>query len=74
MSKPYEHRSEQPCWTCAKAYGGCSWSKNFTPVPGWIAEKRRYTEKEFSDRRKNVDRVTYAIEYCPEFERENRYG
>ena len=30
------------CWTCGRAYGGCSWSryKVQKPVPGWIAERR----------------------------------
>ena len=27
------------CWTCGRAYGGCSWSryKVWKPVPGWTA-------------------------------------
>lgn len=29
----------QPCWTCKNCYGGCEWSRDFQPVPGWIAEK-----------------------------------
>lgn len=28
----------QPCWDCANAYGGCSWSAKGEPVPGWKAE------------------------------------
>ena len=30
------------CWTCGRAYGGCSWSryKVQEPVPGWTAERR----------------------------------
>lgn len=30
------------CWTCGRAYGGCSWSryKVQKPVPGWSAERR----------------------------------
>lgn len=28
----------QPCWTCRKCYGDCSWSrKDPEPVPGWDA-------------------------------------
>ena len=30
---------EQICWTCKNACGGCSWSRNLTPVEGWKAEK-----------------------------------
>lgn len=25
------------CWQCKNATGGCSWSKDFTPVAGWNA-------------------------------------
>lgn len=27
------------CWDCKNACGGCSWSKNFTPVEGWKITK-----------------------------------
>lgn len=26
------------CFDCAKAGGGCSWSRDYVPVPGWRAE------------------------------------
>ena len=26
------------CWECKRAYGGCSWSRDFVPVEGWEAE------------------------------------
>ena len=26
------------CFDCRKALGGCSWSRDFIPVPGWTAE------------------------------------
>ena len=29
------------CFDCKKACGGCSWSKNFTPVKGWLANKTK---------------------------------
>lgn len=45
------------CWQCAKsANGGCSWSKSFTPVKGWVAEKK----------------TSYHVKECPEFVREAR--
>ena len=56
-------QSQQLCWDCKKATGGCSWSKNFTPVPGWTAEK--ICSVAYND----VVRETYSITACPEFER-----
>lgn len=52
------------CWDCQKATGGCSWSRNFTPVEGWEAELIPYQPWKnkhinFSD--------TYHITKCPEF-------
>lgn len=46
---------ENPCWTCQKACGGCSWSRSFSPVPGWTAEK--------------TPRGGWHITACPEFVR-----
>jgi len=34
-SKTYE---KTICWDCRNATGKCSWSKDFTPVAGWVAE------------------------------------
>lgn len=31
---------ETLCWNCSNAYGQCSWSKDFTPVEGWNAERK----------------------------------
>lgn len=44
----------QLCWTCAKACGGCAWSRRFDPVPGWKAERTR---------------MGYSILACPEYEK-----
>lgn len=51
-----QHTGEQPCWTCAKAYGGCSWSRSFVPVEGWEAKP----SKTHAD--------GYRIVRCPEYE------
>lgn len=49
----------QLCTTCARAYGLCSWSKDFEPVDGWKAERTFDVDgKEFS----------YKIEECPLYE------
>ena len=33
-----EMESEQLCWRCRNACGGCSWSREFKPVEGWDAK------------------------------------
>ena len=54
----------QPCWTCKKCYGGCSWSrKDPEPVPRWDATP---TVKKGS-RTASIMR-SYAIHSCPEYE------
>lgn len=59
----YTASNFQPCWTCTKACGGCSWSKDFKPVPGWIAEKRYIPSNgELAE--------TYKIISCPEYIKE----
>lgn len=52
-------RPLQLCWNCQKAVCGCSWSRNFAPVPGWTA-----TKTEFS----------YHIKECPEFVADRKRG
>ena len=66
-------KHSQLCWDCQKACGGCSWSRDFTPVPGWKAKPtkiisyttngsgRRATKKKFY-----ID--SFAVYECPEFE------
>ena len=51
--------AQQPCETCQKYAGGCSWSRDFTPVLGWDATP---TEK-----RGSVVIHSYAIHHCPEY-------
>lgn len=55
----------QLCWDCVKYAGGCSWSRDFTPVPGWDATP---TVKTCGQRPLH----SFAIRGCPEFEREVR--
>lgn len=57
----------QPCWDCAKACGGCTWSEKLEPVPGWVAKKRVRYHKANGQM---LEDVSYAIKYCPEFEPE----
>ena len=51
-------KSKQPCWTCTKCYGDCSWSFDFTPVKGWKAKRTI----------KKDGLKSYKIEYCTEYE------
>lgn len=69
--RPRNVESKQPCWTCKKACGGCSWTEvgpdgrvKFEPIPGWDAEK--------SVRSRDGKTVmeSYQINYCPEYEQE----
>jgi len=46
-----------PCIDCAKAGGKCSWSRDFIPVKGWVADK-------IAD--------TYEIISCPEFDLDDK--
>lgn len=62
--------SDQPCWDCKKALGGCSWSLDFTPVEGWIATPTYKAGGTRSDGTRYPPMKSYQIEYCPEFERE----
>lgn len=54
------------CWECEKCGGRCSWSKDLTPVKGWVAEETNVPEY-IAALEKIVPNVT-VIE-CPEFVR-----
>ena len=63
--KPYKItrvKSEQPCWTCKKYCGGCSWSKNLTPVEGWAANPTTIHHE------KGRIITSFEIISCPEYE------
>ena len=51
-------RRESLCFLCGNACGGCSWSRDFTPVEGWDAEptigKSHHTKSWF-------------VKACPEY-------
>lgn len=57
VNQPFT-KSDQLCWDCAKRTGGCSWSRNFTPVKGWMATP---VHKIDAGREAN----TYSITACP---------
>lgn len=58
-------KHKQLCWDCEKACGRCSWSKNFTPVPGWKAIPTKIQADNHS-KYTHVD--SFDIYECPEFE------
>lgn len=52
--------NEHLCWHCQNVCCGCSWSRCFKPVNGWIAEQTiiKDSTKDFS---------SYKVHKCPEF-------
>ena len=56
------YKSQQLCWKCRKAAGGCSWSDRLEPVEGWTAKKAviKNSPKDYIR--------SYEILECPEFE------
>ena len=45
------------CWSCGRACGGCSWSREFKPVKGWEAVPTRIHDE--------VD--SYHVIHCPKY-------
>ena len=64
--------TSQPCWTCQKYYGGCSWTARdpatgqlqFKPVEGWEAVE---TVKSGS-----IPYGSYDVISCPMWEADKR--
>lgn len=54
---------ETKCWTCKNSSGGCSWSRSFRPVKGWLAEKTVI---------KGIDGYldSYLVIECPLYDKE----
>ena len=58
----------QPCWDCANACGGCSWSARGEPIPGWKAEP--VIIRNHLDRGpENFSAKSFKIYACPQFTR-----
>ena len=64
VSENSYHYTPQPCWTCKKACGGCSWSANYIPIPGWVAEPT-IIKNSLGDGK--GDLRSYKIISCPEY-------
>jgi len=56
------------CWDCKNAILGCSWAREFVPVPGWkaVPRKLRHNAGLWSD--------TFQVVECPEFVRDATRG
>lgn len=52
------------CFLCRRACGDCSWSRDFTPVPGWTAKKVMH---KINRGRVRTWEPTYKITACPQF-------
>lgn len=57
------------CWDCKRAVLGCSWSKSYTPVPGWNAIK---TQIAAYDKDRKIYYESYKVLECPLFEADGR--
>ena len=66
-------KPQQLCWDCANACGGCEWSKDFQPVPGWDAIFAPVKANK-SGKPKEFKLESYAIRACPKFVKEERHG
>lgn len=68
-----EFQSQQLCWTCANACGGCEWSDHLEPVLGWDATPTSRVLK-VGGKGKGGTRVasSFVIHYCPKFRRDTR--
>lgn len=68
-----EFQSQQLCWTCANACGGCEWSDHLEPVPGWDATPTSRVLK-VGGKGKGGTRVasSFVIHYYPKFRRDTR--
>lgn len=57
--------SQTICWECRNAVNGCSWSRTFTPVKGWVAERE---DREYDPVwRPGQITTTYTVRCCPLF-------
>jgi hypothetical protein len=68
--KEYVTKDSQLCWDCNKACGGCSWSRDFIPVPGWKAVPTKILQcsQNGSGKARRYCCDSYEIYECPEFE------
>lgn len=69
-------KTDTLCWKCAKAVGGCSWTRideetgkvSFTPVKGWTAIEKIIKATHSMMNGKSA----YCVLDCPEYESDGR--
>lgn len=57
------------CFDCARACGGCSWSRRFKPVPGWTAQRATLPGGTPGT---TID--TYQVTACPKYVKTVRHS
>jgi hypothetical protein len=62
------HNANSICWDCRRATGFCSWSREFEPVQGWVAEPTEIK----SDKAGTGTVSSYEVRKCPLFEMDER--
>jgi hypothetical protein len=58
-----KYNANSLCWSCKRATGTCSWSRNFEPVPGWEAEKTEVKNTYGKERFEMI--ASYDVKACP---------
>ena len=71
MAKKATNGKPNICLDCQKAVCGCSWSRDFTPVPGWTAEKTYIMQCYVKGYEQAIE--TYHITACPQFVPDKEY-
>lgn len=66
MNRTSFPQSQQLCWKCANACGGCPWSARFQPVPGWLAEPV-IIKSHMDCGPDGFMAKSYKIYFCPQF-------
>lgn len=62
------HKRETLCWKCQKAVLGCSWARNYKPIPGWEAEKTKIRNNPYVP---EIWIESYCVIKCPEYEKDS---
>lgn len=63
-------KSDSLCWNCKRNCSGCSWSKSYIPVNGWVAEKKTYSVTS-NKRYPPTVYDSYTVKKCALYEQDN---
>ena len=58
------YKANSLCWQCKRAYGFCSWSRDFIPVKGWTAKHTIIKSGKSAD---TIETDSYYVKKCPLF-------